>query len=555
MAAPTPVSAYLHSATMVKAGVYLLMRMTPALGGTEAWFWILGLFGAVTMLVGSVWALRQTDLKLMLAHTTVMGLGTLVMFLGGGTEKAVVGACLFLIVHALYKASLFLMVGCLDKKAGTREVDALGGLGAAMPITATMAALAALSMAGMVPFVGFLGKEVLYEGAIGVANEPVLITGAALMANAMMVAVAALVAISPFHFGPRLSPKPASDPPWTLWFGPALLAGLGLVLGMMPGLLGDAMIAPIASAVLGRPVDLHLYLWHGISVPLLLSLATFGLGALFFIGARAVRTGLSSAEASGLSSADEIYDKVLLGVEGAARWITRGVQNGSLSFYMRCTFAALALVLWGAVGMSEGPRPPIALDLPIFNFTTLIIICVATAVVILTRSRLLAICALGAVGTGISVIFVLYGAIDVAMTQLMIEILVVVFLAIALLRLPRTPERRGFRVGDAGIAAALGLGVTIILFSVLGTDLDLRLTEFFEANSAPAAYGRNIVNVILVDFRALDTMGEIAVIVIAAIAAVVALTSGPGRAAPLPAPLPPETEEAAPPVAKETQTQ
>ncbi|MEM8821797.1 MAG: hydrogen gas-evolving membrane-bound hydrogenase subunit E [Pseudomonadota bacterium] len=528
MAAPTPVSAYLHSATMVKAGVYLLMRFTPALGGTEAWFWILTLFGATTMLIGAIWALRQTDLKLMLAHTTVMGLGTLVMFLGGGTEKAVIGAALFLVVHALYKASLFLMVGCLDKKAGTREVDALGGLAKAMPITMWMAALAALSMAGVMPFVGFLGKEVMYEGALKVATEPVLVTGAALAANAMMVAVGGLVAFKPFHRGPQLSPKPAADPPWEMWSGPMILAVLGLLFGLGAGPLGWGIVGPVASSILGRDIgDPHLALWHGFNAALLLSLCTFALGALFYLNARAIRVGLAGAEQDSLRSADRTYDEVLAGLQRFCSGVMARVQTGALEGYMRITFIALAVVLWGAVASSGGNRPTPRFDLPLIDYVTLFMIIVGTLVVVITRSRFMAITALGVVGTGISMIFVLFGAIDVAMTQLMIEILVVIFLAIALLRLPRTPERKGFRVGDAGIAAAVGLGVTIVIISVLGTPLDLQLTEFFEQKSAPEAFGQNIVNVILVDFRALDTLGEIAVIVIASIGAVAALTAGP----------------------------
>ncbi|MEL6773247.1 MAG: hydrogen gas-evolving membrane-bound hydrogenase subunit E, partial [Pseudomonadota bacterium] len=531
MAAPTPVSAYLHSATMVKAGVYLLMRMNPALGGTEVWFWVLTIFGATTMLIGSIWALRQTDLKQMLAHTTVMGLGTLVMFIGGGTEKAAIGAALFLVVHALYKAALFLMVGCLDKKAGTREVDDLAGLGRAMPITAWAAALAAFSMAGMIPFVGFLGKEVMYEASFSVITEPVLVAGAAYVANAMMVAVALIVAVGPFHFSAPRSPKPAMDPSWTLWLGPVLLAGLGLVLGVIAPLTGDAVVNPVAASILGRPVDYHLKLWHGVNAALIMSILTFVLGFLFWRTARPIRAGLAGAQASGLISADELYDRVLEGVRATAKAVTGRLQNGVLTSYMRATFAALAIVLWGAIALSGGPRPTPSFDLPLISYATMAIMLIATAAVIITRSRLAAIASLGAIGTSISIIFVLYGAIDVALTQLMIEILVVVFLAIALLRLPRTPERKGFRVGDAGIAAAVGLGVTVVLISVLGTPLDLTLTEFFEENSAPVAFGRNVVNVILVDFRALDTLGEIAVIVIAAIGAVAALKAGRQAAA------------------------
>jgi len=530
MAAPTPVSAFLHSATMVKAGVYLLARLTPALGGTMEWFWTLTIFGAITMVIGSVWALRQTDLKLMLAHTTVMGLGALVMFLGGGTETAVKGAALFLVVHALYKASLFLTVGCIDKKAGTREVDALGGLAPVMPMTAAVAALAALSMAGLPPFIGFLGKEVMYEGAMKAGTEPVLVTGAALVSNAMMFAVAGIVAWLPFRTKIRKSPKAASDPSWMMWGGPGVLAVLGLLFGVFPGITGEYIVGPVTSAITGHEVHTHLALWHGVNPALVLSLATFALGFILFLGARAMRQGLAGAEASGILDADRAYDRVLEGIQAVARAVTWRIQSGSLPNYMRASFAALSLVVWGAVAMSDDPRPGIDLSVPLLNWAILGIILVATAVTILTRSRLTAICALGAVGSGVAIIFVLYSAIDVAMTQLMIEILVVVFFAIALLRLPRTPERKGFRVGDAGIAAAMGLGITIVLLTVTGQPLDQYVTDYYEKESTPVAFGHNIVNVILVDFRALDTMGEIAVIVIASIGAVAVLTaSGAGK--------------------------
>jgi multicomponent Na+:H+ antiporter subunit A len=314
-----------------------------------------------------------------------------------------------------------------------------------------------------------------------------------------------------------------------MWGGPGILAVLGLVLGVFPGVTEEYLVVPVASAIAGEAVELHLKLWHGVNAALVLSLATFGLGFLLFLGARAMRQGLAGAEASGILDADRFYDRVLAGVEAFARGVTRRIQGGSLTGYMRASFATLAIVIWGAVAISDDPRPGIDLSVPLLNWAILGIILVAAAVTILTRSRLTAICALGAVGSGVAILFVLYSAIDVAMTQLMVEILVVVFFAIALLRLPRTPSRKGFRVGDAGIAAAVGLGVTVVLLTVEGQPIDRYVTEFYEARSAPEAFGRNIVNVILVDFRALDTMGEIAVIVIAAIGAVAALTASATR--------------------------
>jgi multicomponent Na+:H+ antiporter subunit A len=530
MAAPSPVSAYLHSATMVKAGVYLIARLSPALGGTEVWIWTLTLVGATTMLLASVWALRQTDLKLMLAYTTLMALGALVMFLGGGHPAAIKAAATFLIVHALYKASLFLLVGCLDKKAGSREVESLGGLARAMPITTAATALAALSMAGFPPFLGFIGKELKYEGALAVASEPMLVATAAVLANAMMVACAGLVALKPFAGRTMQAPKEKpADPPVAMWLPPALLAVLGLAFGVFPDLLlGRTLIEPIAGAILGEPYDLKLKLWHGINLPLLLSLATFALGIGIYLVVRRIRAGLARAEAGGLPASEGGYDRALAGTKAFAAWQTRTIQGGRITVYLRITFAALTALVWGAVVMGGAVWPDPALgEVPLLHWIIVGLIAISTLAIVATPSRLAAICALGAVGAGVAILFVLYGAIDVALTQLMVEILIVVFIAIALLRLPRSPKNVRPRRGDALLAGALGLGVTVVLLAVLGTDFDRSLTRVFEELSAPEAFGRNIVNVILVDFRALDTLGEIAVVVIAAVAAVAALTARP----------------------------
>jgi multicomponent Na+:H+ antiporter subunit A len=207
MAAPTPVSAYLHSATMVKAGVYLMARFTPALGGTDLWIWTLAPVGGFTMVLASVWAMRQTDLKLMLAYTTVMGLGAMTMLLGMGSPMAIAAAMTFILVHAFYKAALFLAVGMIDKGAGTREYPELAGLRGAMPLTATVIAVAGLSMAGFAPLFGFIGKELVYKSMDYAPILPVLATGAALAANAMMVACAGMVALRPFLGATRRCPK------------------------------------------------------------------------------------------------------------------------------------------------------------------------------------------------------------------------------------------------------------------------------------------------------------------------------------------------------------
>ncbi len=283
MAAPTPVSAFLHSATMVKAGVYVMARMHPAMSGTDVWLWTLTIFGAVTAVFSSLLALRQTDLKQALAYTTLMALGTLTLFLGQESGYAMTAFATFLIVHSLYKASLFLVVGCIDLSTGTRETDQLGGLGRIMPITAVAAALAALSMAGFPPFLGFIGKELKYAGALAVASEPVLVAGAALLSNALMLAVAGVVAFRPFWRGSVPSGQSPREAPWQMWAGPIILASFGALFGIYPDLLQVALINPTVISLTGEVGEAkELKLWAGFNIPLILSIATFVLGLLIY---------------------------------------------------------------------------------------------------------------------------------------------------------------------------------------------------------------------------------------------------------------------------------
>ena len=538
MAAPTPVSAYLHSATMVKAGIYLLARLHPALSGTEAWIWSLTVFGAVTAVWASVLALRQTDLKLVLAYTTVMALGTLTMFLGAEATVAVAAAMTFLIVHSFYKAALFLIVGIVDHRAGTRELGRLGGLARAMPVTAAAAALAALSMAGFPPFLGFIGKELKYEGALAIASEPLLVASAAVLANALMVAVAAIVALRPF-FGPRPAmPKPPREASLRMWIGPLFLAVLGLSFGLAPSLLADLFVQPGVTAILGRPEEVKLALWHGINLPLMLSLLTFALGVGIYAVHQRLRAALAAAEAWLPLTADRAWDRLLDGLKTLAAVQTRVLQNGRLTNYLLVVFVTLALALAGSflVFRDALQLPATAPALLPREWGLLGLIAAGALLAAGTRSRLAAISALGVVGVGIALLFVSFGAPDLAITQLLVETLVVILLAVLMVRLP------GFgavasggawaRRRDAAVALALGAVVTAVLLAVVAAPFDRDVTAFFEAASLPEAFGRNIVNVILVDFRALDTFGEVAVVMVAALSAFALLRGGGGRGAP-----------------------
>ncbi len=530
MEAPTPVSAYLHSATMVKAGVYLIARIHPALSGTPLWETILPVFGAATFLAGTVLALRQVDLKLMLAYTTVASLGLLVMLLGLGSDKAVTAAMTYLFAHSLFKGALFMVAGGIDKAAGTRDATLLSGLGRAMPITAAAAALAVLSMAGFPPFVGFLAKEVIYKATLGV-DAAFVVTVIAVAGNVMMGAVAGLAGVRPF-VGERLStPKVPQEGSVSLWLGCLVLAILGLVAVVDLHWTGHALLLPAASAVLGHESHSELHLWSGVNLPLILSILTLaGAFGLYLIGP-AVRDRLMAWTAS-LWGPDRGYDQALVLLRHGARGVTDQLQNGRLSTYLLVTFFVLAVTMMApiflglefAVGMSGTP-----------NFYVLGVMLVAAAgamAVLVLRTRLFAVLSAGVLGTAVALIFLLFGAPDLAFTQFMVETLSVVILAVVLLRLPvdsgdRRPLFRRWR--DGVIAVTIGGGFTVALMAITAEPLNYRLSEYFAEASYLAAYGRNVVNVILVDFRALDTLGEISVVMIAGVSALALMASARRR--------------------------
>ncbi len=529
MAAPTPVSAYLHSATMVKAGVYLMARTHPSLAGTDFWLWTLTIAGAITMVFASVMALRQTDLKLALAYTTLMALGALTLLLGNESGYTITAAATFLIVHSLYKAALFLVVGILDAQTGTRDANSLFGLARAMPITATAAAIAAFSMAGFPPFLGFIGKELKYAGAIAVASEPIFVAGAVLISSALMVAIAGIVSFRPFW---SRSGKPIAgvkEAPWPMLVGPVVLAILGAFFGIFPETLAITLVNPTVAAIIGgaEPAK-ELKLWAGVNLPLFLSIATFVLGFSIYYYKQKLRTILIDLTTRG-PSFDNGWDKLMAGVAAGSKALTRTIQTGVLYHYMLVTFATalavLAATLWfRSTGIPAMGFPQVAL----WDWLVFLLVLMGAALTLVTNSRITAIAGLGVVGIGMAMIFILYSAPDVAITQLLVETLVVVLFAAAALKLPHlTAEPLRKRWVDAVVAVGLGVVTTVILLKVTAGPIDRELTTFFETASWPQAFGQNIVNVILVDFRALDTFGEIAVVLIAAISIFALLKSKP----------------------------
>lgn len=525
MEAPTPVSAYLHSATMVKAGVYLLMRLNPTLGDTVLWSTILPIFGCATLLTGAILALRQTDLKLMLAYTTVASLGLLVALTGTSSEAVIKGAVLYLCAHALFKAALFMIAGIIDHEAGTRDLTKLGGLRKAMPITAAAALLAALSMGGLPPFIGFLAKEYMYKGAAYPDLQSVLLTTSLVLGNAMMFAAGFAVALRPFFGGKKETPKPAHEGSLMLWGGPVTLAGLSLVGGLMAGALGDVFIAPLLSAVVGQQVDVHLHLWEGFNIAVVLSLVTIAIGVALYLGLDRVRAWLDEVFNAIGWGPDKGFDQAIAGLISISDRITRALQFGRMEGYMTITFALIAVTLLVPLTVfGEWPDLSTMPDISDATFYELAIVGIAIIgiVAVLTASnRLTAIVSLGIQGFAVALIFMLFGAPDLSFTQFMVETLSVVILALVLTRMALfKSDHRPFwqSMMDGTIAIACGVGFTGLLLTITALPFDSRLSEFFAEHSVPIAKGRNIVNVIIVDYRGLDTLGEIGVVVIAGLA-------------------------------------
>jgi multicomponent Na+:H+ antiporter subunit A len=525
MEAPTPVSAYLHSATMVKAGVYLLARLSPVLADTPAWTMAVTGVGAVTMLVGAVIALQHTDLKRILAYSTVSALGTMVMLLGMGSKTAVEAAMIYLVVHSLYKGTLFLVAGILDHQTGTRDITKLGGLGRVMPLTAAATLLAAFSMAGLPPLLGFLSKELIYEATLALGSYAIVLTGAALLANGIMVAIAASLFLKPFTGQQGTTPRQATgEANVALWLGPALLAGLGLLLGLLVGFVPETMSAilatPPVTAVLGQPVTIELALWHGLTPMLMLSGVTLLLGGLIYWGQAAVTGWLSRLDPSARLGPQQFYSHSLAGLFSVANWQTTLLQDGRLRIYLLTILSAgtilVGVVFWRYHALAwPADLPPVSF----YEVVPPVIILCGVAGLMNFRSRLGAVVALGVTGYGVGLVYILFGAPDLAMTQFAIETLVVILFVLVLYRLPRFIDisSGAMRWRDAAVSITIGGLITLLILTVAALPPQLRLKFYFIENSLALAQGRNVVNVILVDFRALDTLGEITVLAIAAI--------------------------------------
>lgn len=523
MQAPTPASAYLHSATMVKAGIYLLARLYPALGGTPLWTYTLTAIGAITLLLGSIVALRKFDLKAVLAYSTVSQLGALTMLAGmGGTDaqKALVTGIL---AHALYKGALFMIAGVIDHETGTRDLRQLGGLFRTMPITGSLAIVAALSMAGIPILFGFVAKEVLLKGAIYSENLPEPMRYAVLAVIVISAALGVAYAwrlINGTFFGtqPAKHEKHVHEAPIGMLIGPGIPTTLSLVfcLGLLP--LVSAFLAPAAAAIAGESFKVELKLWEGVNLALILSVTAIVTGAVLTRFERQLVAAPSLLPV--WLNADRIYDATIDGLLNGATALTRVMQNGKMRIYITVTLLFLLFlvgtpfVLYGMTGLQF----PALTDIQPYEVIAAMLIPVGVLAAIMARSRLGAIIAVGIVGAMVSLFFVLFSAPDLALTQLLIEVLSTVFLLLVFSVLParfQTLSSRSTRIRDATIAVAIGLLMGGITFAAATSEQFARIAPYFMQTSLPEGKGANVVNVILVDFRGFDTMGEITVLFIA----------------------------------------
>jgi multicomponent Na+:H+ antiporter subunit A len=555
MEAPTPVSAFLHSATMVQAGVYLLARTAPLLGGTAAWTGILTIVGGITLLWGAFAAIKQTDMKQMLAQTTIASLGLLVLLIGLGSEYAIAAMVVYFVAHAFYKAGLFMLVGTIDHGTGTRDITELGGLLTKMPVSFAAAAMAAISMVGLPLTVGYLAKEEMYLALVGGDVLALLVLAVLVIGNALLAGVGLAIAIKPF-FGPRIeTPRHVHEGSVGLLAGPVLLGILGFAVAIATVWFGTRVMVPAASTILGTEIESHLTLALDFTSPLLwLSVLTWVLGVVAFLQITMLRTSLRRIDAAIGWTFDNGFDAVMFALIRFAGALTRTLHHGRLELYLVVVFVGMAIALLAPMVLMDGfaafsspdtlgGAPWTWPDVTIYEWLVVGIAALGLLALLFAQNRLVAIAALGIQGVAVAMLFLLFGAPDLAFTQFMVEILSVVILTLVMTRL-KLDERdhRPFEdaIRDGTIAILCGVGAALLLSSILTGAFDSRLSDFFLATSVPIAHGHNVVNVILVDYRGFDTLGEIAVVMTAGIAILALVRSQKRPTARAEAPEPPK---------------
>lgn len=522
MKAPTPVSAYLHSATMVKAGIYLLARLFPVLGDTIYWSYPLIIIGGITMLYAAFHSLFRTDLKGILAYSTISALGILVFLLGIGTVQSLIAATVFIMVHALYKASLFLTTGVIDHETGSRDVTWLSGLRKVMMPLAVAGGLAALSNVGLPFTFGFIGKDLIYESTLGVGGNIALVfTAMAFITNVFLFYAGFLAGVKPFSG--KLNPELAHVhlPSIAMWGPPLLLAVLGIVFGMFPALADGILLNPAAEAVAGQEINSHLAIWHGFNIVLVLSVATLAVGLVLYISLKPSHQRIASISRFNNFAPEQVFRSLKHYSKYLSVVYTNTMHNGYLRVYLLRIIVFTLILLGYKLFIGANIYIDFTTLSPVSTYEVVIaaILIGAVYLVIVTPSRLTSVVALSVMGYCICLIFVFYSAPDLAMTQFTIDTLTVVLFVLVLFRLPPFLNFANPRVKirDSIVATIFGIFIAMIAIQVLNGPKNSEISDFYGDNSYLLAKGKNVVNVILVDFRGMDTMFEIVVLSIAAL--------------------------------------
>lgn len=526
MKAPTPVSTYLHSATMVKAGIFLLLRFSPGLNGAPLWNDSLMIVGGFTMAYAAVTALFKTDMKSILAYTTISALGVLTFLIGIGTSAALTAALVFILVHATYKATLFLVTGIVDHETGTRDVTALGGLRKVMMPVAVASVIAALSSAGLPLSFGFIGKDLIYEGTLefwgeGALNLGLVLTAVAVLTNVFLLHAGFVAGIRPFsgkmpdRFADLHLPSPL------MWVPPLVLAALCLLFGVAPALLESGIVHPSLTALGASEAEPALKLWHGFNTVLLLSGVTLALGSGIYFAVRPSENLEAALDRWAHISPETIFKKGSGLFRRFSRKWTLFFQNGYLRYYV----LMILIVLTGLIGSRMSGAIDLnvnilsLLTLSVYEIAIALLLIIGITVTVFTGSRLTAVLGMGVVGYAICLFFVFYSAPDLAMTQFTIDTLTVILFVLVLYRLPRYLKLSDLRsrARDWIIASVFGFMLTLIALAAVEEGTNRETSEYYADNAYLLAKGKNIVNVILVDFRGTDTMVEIVVLGVAAV--------------------------------------
>ena len=531
MAAPTPVSAYLHSAAMVKAGIYLVARLSPDLNVVGSWYLIIIPLGMLTMLMGGWMALRQKDLKLILAYGTVSQLGFIISVVGIGTREALLAGLALTVAHSLFKATLFMTVGAIDHTTGTRDIRKLSGLWRKQPILFAVAAVSAASMAGIPPLFGFIAKETALDTVL---NEQMLhgMPGRLMLAGIVLGSIftmayscyflyeAFATKHSKFPEANGVSPAVEAMHPvkFKLWIAPVILAILTVVFGVFPKPVSEAIVTHLDNVTPSLD-DAHtkLALWHGLNLPLLLSVVIIISGFIIFWERDTVERLRPNTAAFG--SADTAYDAILDALRVLSHRLTASTQRGSLTLNVGVIFFVLTIV--PLIALITGEQSDVRMELwdsPVQGFIAAIIIVVAIVATTIDN-RLSALILVGVTGYGIAVIFALHGAPDLALTQVLVETIVMVVFMLVLRKMPTEvawkAEPKQSRV-RAWLAGATGLSVVIVTIFAMNARTTEPISVYMQDLAYEIGHGANTVNVLLVDLRGFDTFGEISVLVIAA---------------------------------------